>query len=42
MEVITMSKENVEQYLSELVFSPTERRAIAEAIISSSENTSQY
>ena len=37
-----MSKENVEQYLEELVFSPTERRAIAEAIIRSSDSTTAY
>lgn len=35
-----MSRENIEEYLEELVFSPTQRRAIAEAIVSSSENTS--
>jgi hypothetical protein len=37
-----MSREKIEDYIEELVFSPTERRAIAEAIISSSENTSLY
>ena len=37
-----MSRENIEEYLTEMVLSPTERRAIAEAIISSSENPIQY